>query len=232
LNFIKQKPNLHIMRLQEYFFHAFFKDMERWPLWCPVFLGSGIGVYFSLPFEPPLWTALSPLLLGSSAILLRKKLLLSYSLIGLTCFSLGFGTACLRTHLVSTDMLHYPLPPQAFEGRVQQVELRPTKEGVFYQRLLLTNLKASSPEKLPQTIRLSLKGKRERLWPGQTIHIKAKVNPIADPSLPGDLILEGRPILMVLEPQVLHSLSQRFTPTIPRGEIALKSIGKKSQLIS
>ena len=28
---------------------------ERRLLWLPVFFGAGIGVYFSLSFEPPLW---------------------------------------------------------------------------------------------------------------------------------------------------------------------------------
>lgn len=33
---------------------------ERRLLWLPVFFGAGIGVYFSLTFEPPLWAGLVP----------------------------------------------------------------------------------------------------------------------------------------------------------------------------
>ena len=36
-------------------------ERERWLLWLPVALGLGIGLYFALPLEPPLW--LGPALL-------------------------------------------------------------------------------------------------------------------------------------------------------------------------
>lgn len=81
-------------------------------------------------------------------------------------------------------MLHYPLPTLLLEGRVTQVELKPTKKGSLYQRILMTNLQAETPEKLPQKIRLTLKGKRDHLWPGQVIRLQAKLNPVNEPSLP------------------------------------------------
>ena len=31
-------------------------ERERWILWMPVCLGTGIALYFSLPFEPSRWT--------------------------------------------------------------------------------------------------------------------------------------------------------------------------------
>ena len=43
------------------------EERERWLLWLPVGLGAGIGVYFALPSEPPLWlgpTLLLPVLLA------------------------------------------------------------------------------------------------------------------------------------------------------------------------
>src|SRR5260370_19651916 len=30
-------------------------ERERWALWVPVFVGAGIGIYFWLTVEPPLW---------------------------------------------------------------------------------------------------------------------------------------------------------------------------------
>ena len=35
-------------------------EQERWFLWMPVLLGLGIGLYFSLPAEPHILTALAP----------------------------------------------------------------------------------------------------------------------------------------------------------------------------
>lgn len=98
---------------------------------------------------------------------------------------LGFSAAYVRTHLLKREMLHYPLHPLLLEGRVSQVELRPTKKGAFYQRIILTNLHGETSEKLPQKVRISIKGKRERLWPGQVVRMRVKLNPIPDPSTPG-----------------------------------------------
>src|SRR5215468_5487752 len=33
----------------------FIAERERWALWLPVFVGVGVGIYFWLTFEPPLW---------------------------------------------------------------------------------------------------------------------------------------------------------------------------------
>jgi competence protein ComEC len=82
-------------------------------------------------------------------------------------------------------MLHYGFSTLRLEGTIDQVELKPTKKGTFYQRLILTDLTAPTAEKLPQKIRLALKGDRMRLWPGQRIRLLAKLNPLSDPSAPG-----------------------------------------------
>lgn len=31
------------------------QERDRWPLWIPVCLGCGVGVYFGLPAEPSFW---------------------------------------------------------------------------------------------------------------------------------------------------------------------------------
>ena len=36
---------------------TFLAERERWPLWLPVAMGIGVGIYFDLPSEPPLWLA-------------------------------------------------------------------------------------------------------------------------------------------------------------------------------
>lgn len=98
---------------------------------------------------------------------------------------LGFAVSFFRTQWLHTSMLHYPLPPLMAEGLVSQVELRPTKKGHFFQRILLTDLKMDIPLLLPQKVRLTLKGKRTRLWPGQRIRLRVKLSPVPDATLPG-----------------------------------------------
>ena len=87
-------------------------ERERWLLWLPVGLGTGIAAYFALPLEPPLW-------LGAAGLLLAT-LLLAWSgwrlsadafqscapgLLGLVVVLLGFTVATLRTDLVDAPVL-------------------------------------------------------------------------------------------------------------------------------
>ncbi len=163
---------------------SFFKDYQRWPLWIPVFFGTGIALYFNLSFEPPLWWASIAIGVFGFALLIKRFQIVYIVLLAIALISLGFSVALLRTHSLRTEMLHYALPTLILEGKINQVELKATKKGVLYQRVLLIDLKADTLEKLPRKIRLTLKGKRERLWPGQHIRLLAKLSPIADPSVP------------------------------------------------
>ncbi|MBY0501479.1 MAG: ComEC family competence protein [Alphaproteobacteria bacterium] len=166
-------------------YSSFYNDFDRWPLWAPVFLGLGIIVYFSLSFEPPLLWALGCCLFFSLSCLAFgfHPLRLGVFCIGL--IALGFSAAYVRTHLLNTSMLHYPLPPLILQGKINQVELKPTLKGTFTQRVILTDLKAETVENLPSKIRLTIKGKMIHLWPGQIIRLKVKMTPLSDPSLPG-----------------------------------------------
>jgi competence protein ComEC len=164
---------------------SLFNDYHRWPLWLPVFFGLGIVLYFSFPFEPSqgwAYGGIGVFLVALGRLRLRplRLIILSLSLV-----ALGFSVALSRTHFLHTTMLHHPLPPLLLKGKVAQVELKPTQKGTFYQRLILTDLKADTDEVLPQKVRLALRGKRERLWPGQLIRLTAKLSPVSDPGLPG-----------------------------------------------
>src|SRR5690606_33920131 len=47
-------------------------DRERWFLWCPVALGSGIAIYFGLPAEPAAWLG-AAVLAAASALLWHAR---------------------------------------------------------------------------------------------------------------------------------------------------------------
>lgn len=163
---------------------SFYNDFHRWPLWIPVFFGLGITIYFSLSFEPPLWWAYGGIGFFIVALCMSRLHIIFLTFLACGFCTFGFSIAMLRTHILQTSMLHYALPTLLLTGTITQVELRPTKTGTFYQRLILTDPHANTSEKLPQKIRLTLKGKRERLWPGQRIRLLVKLSPIADPSIP------------------------------------------------
>ena len=48
-------PGSAASRLLSGFASPFLAERERWMLWLPVVLGGGIGCYFLLKAEPPLW---------------------------------------------------------------------------------------------------------------------------------------------------------------------------------
>ncbi|MGH6934002.1 MAG: hypothetical protein ACREEE_16415, partial [Dongiaceae bacterium] len=84
----------------------FAEERDRWLLWAPVLVGTGIAVYFGLPDEPAGWVG--PVAMAVSLVLLasvraRPGWVLA-SLILLSS-SVGFGAAQLRTAAVAAPVL-------------------------------------------------------------------------------------------------------------------------------
>src|SRR5690242_21627088 len=48
-------------------------EAERRVLWLPVFFGTGIALYFSLTFEPPLWAGFAATVPAALAALLLRR---------------------------------------------------------------------------------------------------------------------------------------------------------------
>lgn len=48
-------------------------ERERWVLWLPVALASGIGSYFGLPVEPPFYVGLTGLAVSSVLLLVFRS---------------------------------------------------------------------------------------------------------------------------------------------------------------
>ena len=74
--------------------------------WSAVLYGSGVGIYFSLSFEPPL----APVILGLVILFLvqhfvQARAALLLGLRALLILLAGFGAGALRTSLVDTTTL-------------------------------------------------------------------------------------------------------------------------------
>src|SRR4029077_4450409 len=106
---------------------ALLRERERWPLWLPVWLGTGIGLYFALSIEPPLaWVgvAASLSLACLFALLGTTKTLFRVGLSALAATALGFVIAKARTEFVGAPVLERRVGPIGIDGRVEQSELR------------------------------------------------------------------------------------------------------------
>ena len=62
------------MRLFRAAAEAYANEGERRLLWLPVFFGAGIGVYFALTVEPPLWLGLgATIAAGGMTVALHRR---------------------------------------------------------------------------------------------------------------------------------------------------------------
>ena len=79
-------------------------DRDRWPLWLPVALGSGIACYFALPFEPAWpWALVAAgfVLVAGALSAASESMSWRFGLALLAAASLGFAVVKVRTETVA-----------------------------------------------------------------------------------------------------------------------------------
>ena len=169
-----------------YLQNMFFAQKDNLFLWLPVCFAIGIGIYFTIPFEPPvILTAVIWLFVLSIYILTRSstgKILSSIVFIILLITS-GFFTATIRTQNVATPVLSKKTGPVDVTGTILSVD--PLEEGTG-SRIILSNLEIEDilPEQTPRKIRLRLRAD-DNIKTGQHIRVLAVLNPPSPPLLPG-----------------------------------------------
>lgn len=189
-------------------------------LWMPVFLGLGIGLYFALPSEPPVWAGISIFLL--TAILIAGNLYLTrqagLAVLGLSVVAItasGWCAAQLRTKMVTTPALTKSLDPVKVEGTI--VSLDSLEEGkgtrVILRDLVIEDL---TQDRTPHFIRISIR-KDKNLKPGIRISVLAGLNPPSPPVSPGGFDFQRHAFFMrqgafgfaYSEPKILSSPAKR-----------------------
>jgi len=82
-------------------------EQERWFLWVPMFL----GLYFALPFEPHILTALAPLAVTLALVpAAPRRMGVTLALTALTAAAVGFALAKLRVEWVRAPVLENRCP--------------------------------------------------------------------------------------------------------------------------
>jgi competence protein ComEC len=102
----------------------------RWFLWLPVWFGAGIGVYFALPFEPPLIMALAALVFAAAVRVFIRASLAAF-IIGsiLLCMACGFAAIKLRCEWVAAPVLDRTVKVKILEGWAELWEQQQPKRG-------------------------------------------------------------------------------------------------------
>lgn len=169
----------------ESFGQAFLGERERWALWLPVCLGTGIALYFALPFEPSgamvpvlLCWALA-LMLGGVAV---QNLPVRAGFFAVATVLLGLGLAKHREQTVAAPVLMHRLGPVELDGRVLDAQLH----GRGTRALLSSTFIEELDDATPRLVRVSVRRGGERLVPGAIVRLDAVLMPPPPPASPGD----------------------------------------------
>jgi competence protein ComEC len=160
-------------------------ETDRWFLWAPVFVGLGIALYFSLPFEPPLWAAalLASLALAVLFVLRRGRSGMAM-LFAAACFclALGLAAATLRTALVAAPILQSSWSG-TLTGRL--IEVESTGPHALTALIAPVEMQHLAPAATPARLRISIRIKGVEIVPGETLRLRARIRPPPNPVEPG-----------------------------------------------
>ena len=154
--------------------------------WVPVFIATGIGLWFALPFEPgALFYALALMgLVGLGLIAWRGPEWAQPMAIAPACVLLGLLAAGIRTHTLVAPVLGFRYYGPV-EGRIVVID----RSRTDFLRLTLDRvvLARTPSARLPARVRISLHGDQSFLVPepGQVIVVTASLAPPEGPVEPG-----------------------------------------------
>lgn len=176
-------PGSASLRLLSWLAAPFLAERERWMLWLPVVMGCGIGCYFLLKAEPPLWIGGAGLgSAGLLGILLHKSLNGRLLAMLLCAFALGFAAAQYRSQTAGTIFLERQIGPVTVEGHLVRIEQRPGDVRLTLEHPRIGRL----PDKdTPRRVRAVVRGDVSDLALGDLVRLRAVLRPPPGPSAPG-----------------------------------------------
>jgi competence protein ComEC len=161
------------------------QQRENWPCWLAIGLGSGILIYFALPFEPSFGATLTPLLLAAiiclTGLLVRQLRPLLWPAAILAVIGIGFAAGAIRTHEMSPHFLAEPLRGAAVSGRVLQVEPLPAGDRYTLDPAFLYGDTGTEGRRLQVTVLTEMTD----VQPGDWIKLRADLHAPSGPAAPG-----------------------------------------------
>jgi competence protein ComEC len=159
-------------------------EQERWFFWVPVLLALGVSLYFSLPTEPHVLTALAPFAAALAlrfAVPRRTSLLLAANIV--VAVSLGFALAKVRVEWVRAPVLAKEMRAVQVRGFVERIEPRP-KRGARVT-LRVTALGDLKEDVRPARVRITTNNTAPDIVASAHVRIRATLMPPSGPALPG-----------------------------------------------
>ena len=156
---------------------------DRRLLWLPVFFGAGIGIYFALKVEPPLWPGVVAAIAGAGlSFALRRHPAWCEAALALTVFAAGFALMGETAWERQAPMLQRHLGPVTLTARVVDIDLAQKGWRIVVEPDPLADL---DPAGQPRRVRLHIPRTSDELNPGDRVHLKAMLYPVPPQILPG-----------------------------------------------
>ena len=156
---------------------------ERRLLWVPVFFGAGIGVYFLLKVEPPLWPGIAAAIAGAgSAFAVRRDRVWCEAALALAVFATGFALMRETAWERGAPMLQRHIGPIAVTGRVVDIDVMEKGWRIVIDADPLSGL---DPSDRPRQVRVHIPPNSDELNPGDRVSLKAMLYPVPAQILPG-----------------------------------------------
>jgi competence protein ComEC len=156
---------------------------DRRLLWLPVFFGAGIGVYFALRVEPPLWPGVAAAIVGAGlSFALRRHPAWCEAALALTVFAGGFALMGETAWERQAPILQRHLGPVTLTGRVVDIDLAQKGWRIVVEPDPLAGL---DPAGQPRRVRLHIPRTSDELNPGDQVRLKAMLYPVPPQILPG-----------------------------------------------
>jgi competence protein ComEC len=158
-------------------------ERDRWALWLPAAIGLGIGIYFLLPTEPPVWSGGIVSTFALVAIYVaRRRLFLLMAAVAIAAVAIGFTAAQVRTAMMAAPLLGDEIGPVIVVGTVVAIESLPAGQRIVLDDLTIEDL---LPEHTPDRVRIRISKRDVALFPGQRIELLAELAPTSPPVIPG-----------------------------------------------
>ena len=159
-------------------------ERERWALWLPVAIGTGVGAYFALPSEPPMWSAWAVLAFAASLGLVGRRTHWGIFALALSAACAGFIAAQWRAHDVAAPVLERRLASVVVTGQLAEIEPMPDGARLLLQAVTIGKL---AQELTPERVRVRARGRDVpgAVRVGDRLRMRATLSPPAPPAAPG-----------------------------------------------
>lgn len=161
---------------------------ERAIPWAVTAFAAGIILFFTWPFDPPLWAhaaaaGLCAALIGACPIIRARPVRAATIAvtIALTAAAAGHGAAQVRTAVVGTPLLAREIGPVMLTGRIVATERRP---GVNRIVIAPEAIPGVAPAATPRRLRLNIPRTHGLPATGDTVTVRAVVGPALRPAVP------------------------------------------------